>query len=183
MSTSVAGARGVRHAPTTIALHWLTAALVVALWTIGQTIDFAPKGPLRVDYRSLHMALGVTLAVVLVIRLAWRATRGGMQPPLDRGLLLAIARATHWLLYALMLLAVGLGLTNVWVQGDSIFNLVRVPRLVPGDRALVHQVGDWHALAANAVLIVVGLHSAAALFHHFILRDATLRRMLPWASR
>jgi cytochrome b561 len=120
---------------------------------------------------------------VLVIRLAWRITRGGMLPPLDRGLLLAIARATHWLLYALMLLTVGLGLANVWVRGDAIFNLIRVPQLVPGDRALVHQVEGWHALAANAVLILAGLHSAAALFHHFILRDATLRRMLPWASR
>ena len=82
-----------------------------------------------------------------------------------------------------MLLTVGLGVANVWVGGYSIFNLVQVPQLVPGDRALVHQVGGWHALAANAVLIVAGLHSAAALFHHFILRDATLRRMLPWATR
>jgi cytochrome b561 len=178
-----AATQGLRHAPTTIVLHWLTAVLVVLLWTIGQTIDFAPRGPLRVDYRSLHMTLGVTLGVVLIIRLAWRVTRGGMLPALDQGLLLVIARATHWLLYALMLLTVGLGVANVWVGGYSIFNLVQVPQLVPGDRALAHQVGGWHALAANAVLIVAGLHSAAALFHHFILRDATLRRMLPWASR
>ena len=60
--------------------------------------------------------------------------------------------------------------------------MVHVPQLVPGDRALVHQIGDWHALAADAVVIVAGLHSAAALFHHFVLRDATLRRMLPWGA-
>jgi cytochrome b561 len=187
MAPSLAGepaaTQGLRHAPTTIVLHWLTAALVVLLWTIGQTVDFAPRGPLRVDYRSLHMTLGVTLGVVLIMRLVWRATRGGMLPALDRGLLLMIARATHWLLYALMLVTVALGVANVWVGGYSIFNLVHVPQLVPGDRALVHQVGGRHALAANAVLIVAGLHSAAALFHHFVLRDATLRRMLPWASR
>ncbi len=69
------------------------------------------------------------------------------------------------------------------MQGDWIFNVVQVPQLVPGDRALVHQIGDWHALAADAVVIVAGLHSAAALFHHFVLRDATLRRMLPWGAR
>ena len=45
---------------------------------------------------------------------------------------------------------------------------------------LIH---GWHELAANAILIVAGLHAAAALFHHYILRDATLRRMLPWAAR
>jgi cytochrome b561 len=171
-----------RHAPTTIVLHWLTAALVVLLWTIGQTIDFAPRGAMRVDYRSLHMTFGVMLGVVLIVRLAWRITKGGMLTPLDHGVLRAIARVAHGLLYALMLLTVTLGVTNVWVRGDSIFNLVQVPQLVPGDRALVHRVGDWHALAANAVLIVAGLHSAAALFHHFVLRDATLRRMLPWRS-
>ena len=183
MSGLPAGTQGQRHAPTTIALHWLTAALVVALWTIGKTIDLAPRGALRVDYRSLHMAFGVTLGVVLIVRLAWRVTQGGMLPPLDHGLLRVIARATHWLLYALMLVTVGLGVANVWVQGDSIFNLVQVPQLVPGDRALVHRIGDRHALAANAVLILAGLHSAAALFHHVVLRDATLRRMLPWRPR
>jgi cytochrome b561 len=178
-----AATQGLRHAPTTIVLHWITAVLVVVLWTIGQTVDFAPRGALRIDYRSLHMLLGVTLGVVLIVRLGWRLTRGGMLPPLYRGLFLAIARATHWLLYALLLVTVGLGVTNVWVRGDSIFNLVQVAQLVPGDRALVHRIGDWHALAANAVLIVAGLHSAAALFHHVVLRDATLRRMLPWAPR
>lgn len=172
---------GLRHASTTIVLHWLTAVMVVLLWTIGQTIDFAPNGPLRVDYRSLHMLLGVTLGTVLIIRLAWRITRGGMLPALDQGLLLVIARATHWLLYALMLVTVGLGVLNVWARGDAIFDLVHVPQLIPGDRAFVHQIGGWHGLAANAVLVVAGLHSAAALFHHFVLRDATLRRMLPWS--
>ena len=178
-----AATQGLRHAPTTIALHWITAVLVVVLWTIGQTIDFAPRGALRIDYRSLHMVLGVTLGIVLILRLRWRISRGGMLPPLHRGPLLALARATHWLLYALLLVTVGLGVTNVWARGDSIFNLIHVAQLVPGDRALVHRIGDWHALAANAVLIVAGLHSAAALFHHMVLRDATLRRMLPWPPR
>lgn len=175
--------QGLRHARTTIVLHWLTALLVVTIWGIGQTIDVAPKGALRVDYRSLHMALGVTLGGVLLVRLAWRATKGGMLPALQQGLLLFIARATHWLLYALLILTVGLGVFNAWVHGESLFNLVQVPQMIPGDRALMHQIGDWHALAANAVLIVAGLHSAAALFHHFVLRDATLRRMLPWGAR
>ena len=178
-----AATQGLCHAPTTIVLHWLTAVLVVLLWTIGKTIDYAPSGPLRVDYRSLHMALGVTLGVVLIIRLTWRATRGGMLPALDQGLLLVVTRGTHWLLYGLMVLTVGLGVANVWVRGDSLFNLVHVPQLFLGDRALVHRIDDRHALAADAVLIVAGLHSVAALFHHFVLCDATLRRMLPWASR
>jgi len=178
--TEPAATQGLRHAPVTIALHWFTAALVVLLWTIGQTVDFAPNGPLRVDYRSLHIALGVTLGVVLVVRVLWRAMRGGMLPPLDHGWLLVVARTTHWALYALLVATVGVGAFYLWARGDSIFNLFRIPQMVPGDRALVHQIGDWHELAANALLIVAGLHAAAALAHHFVFHDATLRRMLPW---
>jgi cytochrome b561 len=175
--------QGLRHDRTTIVLHWTTAILVAVLWTIGQTIDIFPNGPLRIDYRSVHIVCGVLLGVVLVARLAWRLTRRESLPPIDHGVLLFIARATHWLLYALLIAAVGLGVAYLWVRGDSIFNLFSVPAFDPGNRALLHQVGGWHALAANTILIVAGVHAAAALFHHFVLRDATLQRMLPWRER
>src|SRR5690348_13761373 len=155
-----AATQGLRHDRTTIALHWTTAILVVVLWTIGQTIDIFPNGPLRVDYRSVHIACGLALGVVLVARLAWRLTRRWSLPPIDHGVLLFIARGTHWLLYALLITAVGLGIVYLWVRGDSIFNLFRIPAYDPVNRrALSHQVGDWHALAANAILIAAGLHA------------------------
>ena len=178
-----AGTQGLRHDSTTIALHWISALLVVVLWTIGQTVDVCPNGPLRIDYRSVHIVLGAALGAVLLVRLGWRLTRRETPPPIDHGVLQAIARATHWLLYALLFIPVGLGAANVWVRGDAILNLFRVPAYDPGNRALIHLVGGWHALAANTVLIVAGVHAAAALFHHYVLRDATLRRMLPWESR
>jgi cytochrome b561 len=178
-----AQAQDARHDSTTITLHWISAFLVVVLWTIGQTVDVFPNGPLRIDYRSVHIVFGLALTVVLVLRLGWRLARHVSPPPLAHGMLLVVARITHWLLYALLILAVALGVANVWVRGDMIFNLFRVPAYEPNDRALVHLVGGWHALAANAVLILAGLHAAAALFHHYVLRDATLRRMLPWAWR
>jgi cytochrome b561 len=167
----------------TIGLHWASAALVVVLWVIGQTVDFAPRGALRVDYRSLHIVLGTLLAVLLAGRVAWRLTRGGVLPPLDTGLIGRLAGAAHLLLYALLVTAVGLGLTNAWVRGDSLFNLVSLPSFAPGDRALRESIGDWHALAANALLILAGAHAAAALLHHVWWRDATLRRMLPGRAR
>jgi cytochrome b561 len=174
--------QGLRHAPTTIWLHWATAGLVALLWVIGQTIDFAPSGNLRVDYRSVHIVLGIALAGVLAVRIFWRLTRGGMLPPLDTGPMLLIAQMTHLALYALMLAAVCLGVANVWVRGDSLFNLVTVPAFAPGNTALRKTVEGWHALATNAVVIVAGVHASAALFHHLVLRDSTLRRMLPWRS-
>ena len=176
-------AQGLRHDPLTIAFHWISALLVGVLWVIGQTVDVFPNGPLRIDYRSVHIVLGVALAGVLCARLGRRLMRQETLPPIDHGLLLAIARITHWLLYALLVVAVVLGVTNVWVRGDAIFDLYRVPAFDPGNRALMHLIGGWHALAANAVLIVAGVHAAAALFHHYVLRDETLRRMLWWELR
>ena len=78
---------------------------------------------------------------------------------------------------------IAVGLANVWARGDSIFNLFAEPQLIPGDRGFIHLIEDWRALAANAEPIVAGLHAAAALFHHDILHDPTLRRMLPWKTR
>jgi cytochrome b561 len=175
--------QGLRYDRTTIVLHWISALLVAVLWTIGQTVDVFPNGPLRIDYRSVHIVLGVVLGVVLLARLGWRLMRRETLPPIDHGLLLVIARVTHWLLYALLAITAGFGIANAWVRGDVIFNLFQVPAYDPGNRALMHLIGDRHALFANAVLIVAGVHAAAALFHHYVLRDATLRRMLPWGSR
>jgi len=178
-----AATQALRHDATTIALHWITAALVALLWLIGQTVDFPPTSVLRTDYRSLHIALGIVLGIVLLLRLAWRLTRRNTLPAIDHGLLLIIARLTHWCLYALILLTVGLGIATTWTRGDSVFGLFTIPTFDPGNRALMREIHGWHALAANTVLIVAGLHAAAALFHHFIMRDETLRRMLPWQTR
>ena len=181
--TQPAETQGLRHDSTTIALHWVTAFLVAALWIIGQTVNFPPTGVLRTDYRSLHIVLGVILGVVLLVRLGWRLTRSDVLPPTDQGLLLLIARLTHWSLYALLILAVGLGIATAWTRGDTVFYLFTIPAYDPGNRSLMRLIHGWHSLAANAVLIVAGVHAAAALFHHFIMRDVTLRRMLPWELR
>ena len=66
--TQPAESQGLRHDPTTIALHCVSAVLAAALWTICQTVDGFPNGPLRVDYRSMHILLGVVLGLVLVAR-------------------------------------------------------------------------------------------------------------------
>jgi cytochrome b561 len=76
-----------------------------------------------------------------------------------------------------------LGLATMWSEGSSIFGLFQVPKMPGTDKALAHQIFGWHALAANAVLIVAGLHAAAALGHHYVLRDAVLARMVPFVRR
>jgi cytochrome b561 len=178
-STREAPAAAARYDATTIALHWTTAVLVAALWIIGQTIDYWPRGPLRVDYRSVHILLGTLLGCVIVARLGWRASRGVRLPVEGAPLLAFLARAVHWALYALVGVTVVLGLLTAFGQGDSLFGLFSLPSYAAPHATLPHTLRDWHSLCADAILILAGLHAAAALGHHYVLRDPTLRRMLP----
>jgi cytochrome b561 len=173
-------AAAARYDTATIALHWTTAILVGMLWIVGQTIDFWPRGPLRVDYRSSHVLLGTLLGVVIVVRLIWRATGGRRFADVEGPRVMAIAaRAVHWTLYVLVSAVIVLGLLTAFAQGLNIFGLFSLPSFAPGNRNLAHTLFDLHSLGANAVLIIAGLHAAAALAHHYLLRDPTLRRMLP----
>ncbi len=171
--------RPTHHDRRTIALHWLTAGLVIGLWLLGQTIDWFPKGAPRSIARSTHIALGVALAFVLVRRIWWRLTDAVRLPPAGSSMLDTIATGTHKLLYLLLVGTVLLGIANAWIRGDTLFMVLKIPALDPGNTALRQLVEDWHSWAANILLIVAGLHAAAALLHHFVFKDDVLRRMLP----
>lgn len=170
---------GPRYDGVSILLHWLTAGLVVILWTLGQTIDFFPKGAPKIDARSVHITLGATLGIVLLIRVLWRASAGRKLPLADQGWLGVTAKVVHYGLYVLVAVTVVLGIFNAWQRGDVLFNVYKIPQLIPGDRALRRVLGELHGDCADVVLIVAGLHAAAALAHHYLLRDRVLRRMLP----
>jgi cytochrome b561 len=163
----------------TIALHWITAALVVTLWCLGQTIDWFPRGTGRITARSVHICLGVTLGLILCFRLYWRIFAGRRLPPATSGLIQTLSTLVHFALYAALLGTVVLGVANAWIRGDTLFNLFTIPAFDPGNKGLREQVENLHGLFANGLLILVGFHAAAALVHHFLLRDNVLRRMLP----
>ncbi len=168
-----------RYDGVSILLHWLTAGLVVILWTLGQSIDFFPKGAPKIDARSIHITLGAALAIVLLVRVLWRASAGRRLPAADSGWLGVTAKVMHYGLYVLVATTVVLGILNAWQRGDVLFNVYTIPQLVPGDRALRAALGELHGDCADVVLILAGLHGAAALAHHYLLRDRVLRRMLP----
>lgn len=168
-----------RYDGMSILLHWVTAALVVILWTLGQTIDFFPKGAPKIDARSTHFVLGATLGIVLLVRMAWRASAGRSLPLASSGWAGVAAKVVHYGLYILIAATVVLGVFNAWQRGDVFFNVYTIPKLIPGDVALKKTLEALHADFADVVLIVAGLHALAALVHHYLLRDSVLRRMLP----
>ena len=161
----------------TIWLHWLTAGLVVSQWVGAHVIDWFPRGPLRVDARSIHITLGLALLAVFAARVVWRATQGRRLPAADRGALHVVAKATHWAMYALLAVILVLGVFNVWVRGDSIFNAFTVPAYDPANKALRAWVQDWHATLATVVLGLAGIHAGAALVHRYLWHDGVLARM------
>jgi len=168
---------------TTIRLHWITAGMVLALWCLGESIDWFPRGIPRILARSVHISVGVLLALVLGYRIYWRLTKGMRLPAAGAGMLDQLARMVHLLLYVGLIGALLLGLANTWVRGDSLFNLFKLPAFDPTNPALRERVEDFHALLANLVLILAGLHALAGLVHHYLFKDGVLRRMLPGWGR
>jgi cytochrome b561 len=170
-------ANGANYDRTTISLHWITTGLVIVLWIIGQTADWLPRGPVNTDYWSIHVVLGFALAVVIAYRIIWRSFGGRRLPAANAGAVHVLAKATHYGLYLLLLVVVVLGITNAFVRGYNLFDLVSLPQV--GDRAMRRPITHWHGLAANILLGWAALHAAAALFHHYVIRDSVLRRMVP----
>jgi len=166
-----------RYDLRTIALHWATVALVLILWTIGQTADFVPRGPWRSAYWSLHFLFGFVFVAVLIFRIFWRSGEGRRLPPADKGILQFISAGTHYLLYALLVVVASLGVINAFAHGSSIFGLIKLPRLA--SHSVAESLTDIHGLAANCLLAVAVFHAAAALIHHYLWRDTLLARMLP----
>lgn len=161
-----------------IVLHWASAVLVLALWCVGQTIDWFPRGTPRVTVRSLHITFGVLLGFLVMARLLWWA-RGGTRPAAEPGLLGKVASSAHGLLYLLLVAVVGAGIALTLIRGDNLFGLVKLTSIAPGDKALRHDIGELHEWAANILLSLAFVHAAAAVWHHKVLKDGVLRRMLP----
>jgi cytochrome b561 len=162
----------------TIVLHWTTVGLVIALWVLGQSIDWFEKGAPRNTVRSVHIALGLAMAIVYVARLTWRISSGVRNPQPDPGFAGVAARWTHFGLYLLVGIVLVLGLVTEWMRGDLVFGLLRITDFGKPIHDLSEQVMDVHGTAANVLLILAGLHAGGALVHHFLLRDGVLRRMV-----
>ena len=172
-----------RYTRTAIVLHRLIFALLVAQYAIGWTMPHIGRNTPVTTLISLHFSIGVLIIGVIVVRLIWRIVHG--EPASEGGIPLwqvRSARVIHWLLYLLLLVVPLLGWVNASYRGMPItfFGLAHVPQLVGLHAAGWGWTGDIHTLVAEyAILPLVGLHVAAALYHYFIRRDRVLQRMLP----
>ncbi|MBB5573717.1 MULTISPECIES: cytochrome b [Rhizobium] len=179
---AAADKRAARYDHFTIALHWLTAFLVLTLFALAEARGFVARGtPLRGDLIFVHISLGVLLAAVLILRIVWRVATRQRTAPAVSGLQHVVATLTHLALYALMISQVSYGFLMIWVSGNgpSFFGLFSVPPLLVLDQPTRHLMSELHDYTAWAIIAIAGTHAAAALMHHYVLRDRVLVRMIP----
>jgi len=172
-----------RYGAVPQALHWVVALLVLLAWSLGTFGDVLPQGSARATGLFIHISAGLAIAALVAVRLAWRL--GDPPPPAEHAPLGVwvdrAARAAHWGLYALLVAVPVAGIALRLVHGDAVpvFGLFEIPSPWPLDRALTRSVKGIHELLADALMVLAGLHVAAALVHHWVFRDRTLLRMLP----
>jgi cytochrome b561 len=167
-------------------IHWLTALFVIAGWSLGQFGYYLPAWADAPGF-FVHMTLGESVIALLIIRLAWRVA--DPPPPIEPTpfgwWVKAAAHLGHFALYALLLIVPFLGIVVQLKRGHQlpVFGLFDFASPWPADRPLARSVLAVHYYLANTLMILAGVHAAAALVHHWVWHDRTLVRMLPGAPR
>lgn len=158
-----------RYGAVAQAFHWVTVVLLASAWLVAHG-----------GSRPLHETLGFTVFVIVAARLLWRAfdrrpTHDSLSPVVALG-----SKLVHWLLYVMLLTIPLTAIVGTWLGGHPIviYGLDLGPYFAES-RSLGHQIMEVHELLANAIVVVAGLHAAAALFHHFFVKDDVLKAMLP----
>jgi cytochrome b561 len=164
-------------------IHWFTALFVIAGWLLGQFGDDLPRGAVRAFGLYAHMTLGQCVVALLVVRLIWRVANP--PPPLEAtrfGWTLQLAaKLGHIAIYILLAAVPIAGIIVQLTRGRDlpVFGLWTFHSPWPADRALARSVLRVHEVLADTLLVLAGVHAAAAITHHWVLLDRTLRRMLP----
>lgn len=163
-------------------LHWVLAVpLIVVPFFMLYVVDL-PASDFKKFAYFMHKSGGILLLMLMSIRLLWRLMN--MQPELPRDIpsaLQSLIRLAHYGLYTVVFGMIFSGmLMSLW-GGHNIpfFGLFEIPAW-PKNQDLAHLFWQSHGVIAKIMLSLVGLHILGALWHHYIRRDNTLRRM--WFS-
>jgi cytochrome b561 len=169
------------HFPAAVRLlHWAAAALLITAFGLGLMLEGWTRGPQRDTAMMIHYSLGTLVLGMTMIRLLRRLLVP--QPAVEGSFFVRLAAAAmHWLLYAAMVALPVTGAFDRWARGRRLAlfgdNVIPAPFPIGGGKVWK----EAHELIAYALVALVLAHAAAALWHHFVLKDHTLRRMLPIA--
>ena len=169
----------IRYSSTARTLHWLIATLVIANIAVGIAHD--PLGKVFAGTMMVHKSIGLTVLALTLARIIWRL--GHRPPPMPAdmpGWEKAAAKGLHTLFYVLLIVMPLSG----WIMSSAgkrpltWFDLFAVPKFAVTREDAIVQVAGGHGAIGLIFGLLILLHIAAALRHHFILKDRVLRRMI-----
>lgn len=169
------------YGTTAKAFHWLIVALLAVQYPIGWLMPDLHRNQQPGAPMTFHVSFGITILVLIVLRLAWRLTH----PVAPESSLPAWQRLSsqvvHWLLYALVLGTTVTGWLFASFRGWSLsfFYLTPLPMLAADNAAAGKAIDGLHQAMELALIVTIGIHVAAALAHRLIYRDQVMQRMLP----
>jgi len=175
-----------RYGAVAQGFHWLIAALVLTTVVIALYMTGLPLSPEKIKTYNLHKSIGVTILVLALLRLAWRlVSPPPALPAAMAGWERAAAGASHLALYGLLLAQPVIGIFHSSAASFPVvvFGAVTLPSVTAPDKELKETLEALHSWLGWAFIALICLHVAAALRHHFIVKDDILRRMLPGAGR
>lgn len=175
-----------RYSTVSLVLHWLIAVLVISqiLLIAGHEVT---EGSISRQFVTLHKSVGLGILVLTLIRLGWRVANPAIPLPVETPRWQKLmARSIHVLFYVLLIAMPLAG----WAASSAVardivwFGLFDWPLLpVSGGKAMAESLMELHELAAKLLYVLLFLHIAGALKHHFVDRDNVLHRMIPIIPR
>jgi cytochrome b561 len=170
-----------RYGAVAQAFHWVTAILVLVAFVYGPGGSEQRVYSVANDFdRRLHETLGLCVLVLSALRLAWRMMDRQPDPepvPIWMGW---AAKAVQSVLYILLFLVPLTAITGAWLEGHPLTWLGGdVSPWLTASHDLGARVAKIHGWLGDVILWVAGFHAAAALYHHFVLKDGVLRSMAP----
>jgi superoxide oxidase len=167
-----------------IVLHWLMLLLIAVVYATMELKSIFPKGSAQRDAMATwHYTLGVSVFFLAWVRLLARSF--GPAPAVEPAIpqwQVALAKAMHATLYALMVGLPLLGWMTLGAKGTPApFYGFELPVLVGKSEPLAKWLKEIHEAFATTGYFIIGLHATAALYHHYVRRDNTLKLM--WIGR
>lgn len=161
-----------------IALHWIVAITVIALYLIAELSEDLPKAE-RKEWMSVHVSIAMSLYIILWGRIFWRMGNARPTLPPQHPLLVQLSRWVPILLLAGIAIMLVSGPLMVWSNGSdiNIFNTVTLPTMMEKNHDLHEFFEEVHEFGANVLLGAFALHILGALKHLAVKSDSTLRRM------
>lgn len=171
-----------RYGSISIALHWIMLLLIASVYACIELRTSFPKGgDIREGLKAWHFMLGMCVLVLVVFRAVMHFIGAvpRIQPDPPRWQTVA-ARLMHFALYVLMFAMPILGWLTLSAEGETIpFFGWQLPPLVAEAKSVAEWTKEFHEAGGTIGYFLIGVHAVAALFHHYIVGDNTLMRMIP----